>query len=34
MGCDLAQGYFISEPMADGETEAWLARSSWAVARA
>jgi diguanylate cyclase (GGDEF)-like protein/PAS domain S-box-containing protein len=28
MGCDLAQGYFISEPMADTATEAWLAQSS------
>jgi EAL domain-containing protein (putative c-di-GMP-specific phosphodiesterase class I) len=27
MGCDLAQGYFISEPMADSATEAWLARA-------
>jgi diguanylate cyclase (GGDEF)-like protein/PAS domain S-box-containing protein len=34
MGCDLAQGYFISEPMADGATEAWLAESSWAGAGA
>ncbi|MEO8633312.1 MAG: EAL domain-containing protein [Chloroflexota bacterium] len=34
MGCDLAQGYFISEPMADSATEAWLADSSWAGARA
>jgi diguanylate cyclase (GGDEF)-like protein/PAS domain S-box-containing protein len=32
MGCDLAQGYFISEPMADGATETWLAESSWAGA--
>jgi diguanylate cyclase (GGDEF)-like protein/PAS domain S-box-containing protein len=28
MGCDLGQGYFISEPMADSATEAWLAQSS------
>ncbi|TMF54705.1 MAG: EAL domain-containing protein [Chloroflexi bacterium] len=32
MGCDLAQGYFISEPLADSATEAWLAASSWAGA--
>jgi len=34
MGCDLAQGYFISEPLADGATDAWLAESSWAGAAA
>jgi EAL domain-containing protein (putative c-di-GMP-specific phosphodiesterase class I) len=34
MGCDLAQGYFIAEPMADSATETWLAESSWAVADA
>ena len=34
MGCDLAQGYFIAEPMADTATEPWLAESSWAVAGA
>jgi diguanylate cyclase (GGDEF)-like protein/PAS domain S-box-containing protein len=32
MGCDLAQGFHISEAMADGATEAWLAESSWAGA--
>jgi EAL domain-containing protein (putative c-di-GMP-specific phosphodiesterase class I) len=30
MGCDRAQGFFISEPLAAGATEAWLATSSWA----
>ncbi|HEV8671842.1 MAG TPA: EAL domain-containing protein [Candidatus Limnocylindria bacterium] len=30
MGCDLAQGFFISEAIADSATEAWLASSSWA----
>ncbi|MGH2490697.1 MAG: putative bifunctional diguanylate cyclase/phosphodiesterase, partial [Candidatus Limnocylindria bacterium] len=34
MGCDLAQGYFISEPIADGPAETWLAESSWAGAGA
>ena len=34
MGCDLAQGFFIAEPMADSATEKWLAESSWAVAGA
>jgi diguanylate cyclase (GGDEF)-like protein/PAS domain S-box-containing protein len=34
MGCDLAQGFFIAEPMADNATEPWLAESSWAVAGA
>lgn len=33
MGCDLAQGYFISEPIAAGATESWLAASSWAGVR-
>ena len=32
MGCDRAQGFFISEPLADDATEAWLATSSWAGA--
>jgi diguanylate cyclase (GGDEF)-like protein/PAS domain S-box-containing protein len=34
MGCDLAQGFFIAEPMADTATETWLADSSWAAAGA
>jgi diguanylate cyclase (GGDEF)-like protein/PAS domain S-box-containing protein len=34
MGCDLAQGYFIAEPMADSATQTWLAESSWAAAGA
>jgi diguanylate cyclase (GGDEF)-like protein/PAS domain S-box-containing protein len=34
MGCDLAQGFFISEPLADGAAESWLAESSWAGAGA
>jgi EAL domain-containing protein (putative c-di-GMP-specific phosphodiesterase class I) len=34
MGCDLAQGFFISEPMADSVTETWLAESSWAASPA
>jgi diguanylate cyclase (GGDEF)-like protein/PAS domain S-box-containing protein len=34
MGCDRAQGFFISEPLADSATEAWLATSSWAGAGA
>jgi EAL domain-containing protein (putative c-di-GMP-specific phosphodiesterase class I) len=29
MGCDLAQGYLISEAMAESATAAWLATSSW-----
>jgi diguanylate cyclase (GGDEF)-like protein/PAS domain S-box-containing protein len=29
MGCDLAQGYFISEPIAESATDAWLATSPW-----
>ncbi len=29
MGCDLAQGYFIAEPIPDHATETWLAGSSW-----
>jgi diguanylate cyclase (GGDEF)-like protein/PAS domain S-box-containing protein len=33
MGCDLAQGYFISEPIPDHATEAWLAGSSWVGAQ-
>ena len=33
MGCDLAQGYFISEPIPDHATEAWMAGSSWVGAR-
>ena len=32
MGCDLAQGFFISAPMPGDATEAWLAESSWAGA--
>ena len=32
MGCDLAQGYFIAEPIADNATETWLADSSWVSA--
>jgi EAL domain-containing protein (putative c-di-GMP-specific phosphodiesterase class I) len=32
MGCDLAQGYFISEPIPDHATEAWMAGSNWAGA--
>ena len=34
MGCDLAQGYFISEAIPDNATETWLATSSWAGAGA
>lgn len=34
MGCDLAQGYFISEPIADSAAEIWLSESSWAGAGA
>jgi len=34
MGCDLAQGYFISEAIPDNATETWLATSSWAGADA
>jgi diguanylate cyclase (GGDEF)-like protein/PAS domain S-box-containing protein len=30
MGCDLAQGYFISAPLADSAADTWLAESSWA----
>jgi diguanylate cyclase (GGDEF)-like protein/PAS domain S-box-containing protein len=30
MGCDLAQGYFISAAIPDNATETWLATSSWA----
>jgi diguanylate cyclase (GGDEF)-like protein/PAS domain S-box-containing protein len=29
MGCDLAQGYFISEAIPEHATEAWMAGSSW-----
>ena len=34
MGCDLAQGYFISEAIPDNATETWLATSAWAGAGA
>ena len=34
MGCDLAQGYYISEPIPDHATEAWMAGSSWMDVRA
>jgi len=34
MGCDLAQGYYISEPIPDHATEAWMAGSSWMGVRA
>ncbi|MEP6695106.1 MAG: EAL domain-containing protein [Chloroflexota bacterium] len=34
MGCDLAQGFFIAEPIADHATETWLADSPWVGARA
>lgn len=30
LGCDLAQGYFISRPVAADELEVWMERSPWA----
>jgi diguanylate cyclase len=29
MGCDVAQGYYLSRPLPAGELEAWMLTSSW-----
>jgi len=34
MGCDLAQGYFISRPLPADKLEKWLSESSWKSSRA
>jgi diguanylate cyclase len=31
LGCDVAQGYFVSRPLPPEELEAWLASSPWAA---
>jgi diguanylate cyclase (GGDEF)-like protein len=32
LGCDVAQGFYVSRPLPPGELEAWLASSPWAAA--
>ena len=31
MGCDIAQGYYISKPLAEKDFDRWLQNSSWTV---
>jgi len=33
MGCDLAQGYFISRPVPAATLMAWLTENSWGLKR-
>jgi len=32
MGCDVAQGYYLSRPLPASELDAWLSASLWSVA--
>ena len=32
MGCDAAQGYYLSRPLPPGELEQWLREVPWAAA--
>ena len=31
LGCDVAQGYYISRPLPPGDVEAWIRNSKWPV---
>ncbi len=33
LGCDLAQGYWISKPLAADELMEWLTATSWGLSR-